>query len=216
MNNLKAAIFDLDGTLIDSMDIWNKIDTDFLTKRNLKVPINLKEEIETLTFEEGATYFKNRFKLTESIEDILEEWNNMAYKEYAHNINLKKGAKNFLNLLKYRGIKIAIATSNTTPLVNAVLKNNNILNLFDVITTIDEVSRGKDFPDIYLLTSKKLNIDPKNCIVFEDILPALKGAKAAGMKVIAVYDTYSSKYKKQMESLADLYINDYDEIQTII
>ncbi|NEZ47667.1 HAD family phosphatase [Clostridium niameyense] len=216
MNNLKAAIFDLDGTLIDSMDIWNKIDTDFLTKRNLKVPINLKEEIETLTFEEGATYFKNRFKLTESIEEILEEWNNMAYKEYAHNINLKKGAKNFLNLLKYRGIKIAIATSNTTPLVNAVLKNNNILNLFDVITTIDEVSRGKDFPDIYLLTSKKLNIDPKNCIVFEDILPALKGAKAAGMKVVAVYDTYSSKCKKQMESLADLYINDYDEIQTII
>lgn len=216
MNNLKAAIFDLDGTLIDSMGVWNKIDIDFLTKRNLKAPINLKEEIETLTFNECARYFKNKFKLTESVEAILEEWNNIAYNEYAHNINLKKGAKKFLKLLKCRGIKIAIATSNTPTLVTAVLKNNNILNLFDTITTIDEVSRGKDFPDIYLLTAKKLNIETKNCVVFEDILPALKGARAAGMKVVAVYDMYSSEYINEMKSFADLYINDYNGIEKII
>lgn len=213
MKNIAGAIFDLDGTLIDSMTIWDKIDYDFLNKRNLKVPSSLKSEIETLTFEEGANYFKKNFNLKESVKEILDEWNNMAVNEYSHNIKLKKNVRDFLINLKSKSIKLSIATSNTPKLTRLVLENNKILHLFDSITTINEVNRNKTFPDIYLLCAKKLNLSPEKCAVFEDILPAIKSAKAAKMKTVGVYD-HSSKYQEQkIKRLADYYIYDYNELK---
>ncbi|KYH34348.1 2-deoxyglucose-6-phosphate phosphatase [Clostridium tepidiprofundi DSM 19306] len=210
--NIKAAIFDLDGTLIDSMGIWSKIDIDFLKKRNIEFPSDLKDDIESLGFEETSKYFKKRFNLPETIEEIQNEWFDMAYKEYSNNVPLKPYAKEFLEFLKKLGLKIALTTSNCNLLVQATFKKNNIAHLFDVITTTDEVSRGKSFPDVYLLTAKKLNIAPSECIVFEDILPAIKGAKAAGMKVIGVHDTFSEYQKDMIISHADKYINSFNEL----
>lgn len=215
MKNIKAAIFDLDGTLIDSMGVWCKIDIDFLKKRNKAVPNNLKKEIDHLTFEECANYFKNTFNLKESPESIMKEWNDMAYSEYSNNIKLKNGVKTFLNLLKSKNIKIGLATSNTLSLVEIVLKNNGIYDLLDSITTISEVKRGKNFPDIYLLAANKLNTSPKECIVFEDILPAIEGAKSAGMKVVGVYDYYSKDYTKNIKAKSDYYINKYDDLEDL-
>ena len=100
MNNIKAAIFDLDGTLGDSMGVWSKIDIDFLGKRNIPLPANLKDDITHLSFQQVAEYFKDRFKLTESTEDIMNEWHEMAYHEYSKNVKLKAGAKEYLEKLK--------------------------------------------------------------------------------------------------------------------
>ncbi|PRR78402.1 2-deoxyglucose-6-phosphate phosphatase [Clostridium liquoris] len=210
--DIKAAIFDMDGTLIDSMWVWKTVDIEYLMKRNITPPDDLRENIEHLSFSETAKYFKERFNLNESIEAIIAEWNDIALKEYTNNVKLKPGAKEFLTLLKSNEIKIGLATSNCDMLLEVALKNNNIYDYFDCITTTNEVNRGKNFPDVYLLCAEKLEVAPTKCIVFEDILPAVIGAKAAGMKVIGVHDLYSENQKEDIMRLADLYIFQYNEL----
>lgn len=211
-NNIKGAIFDMDGTIIDSMWVWNRIDMDYLKRRGTDVPPDLLENIGHLSFNETAKYFKDRFNLSESIEDIQKEWNDMAFNEYSNNVTLKPGVKKFLNILKTKKVKISLATSNSLPLIEAVLKNNGIYKFFDSITTTDEVERGKNFPDIYLLAAKKIGLAPNECIIFEDILPAIIGAKASGAKVIGVHDFYSKNQMNDIMEKADSYIFEYNEL----
>ncbi|WP_411679631.1 HAD family hydrolase [Clostridium thailandense] len=212
LKNIKGAIFDMDGTLIDSMWVWSKIDEEYLKKKNIQLPNDLKKDIEHMSFSEVAQYFKDRFNITDSIEEIQNEWNEMAFYQYAHKVKLKPGAKEFLTLLRSRGIKIALATSNSKSLTEVALKKNDIYHFFDSITTTDEVLRGKDFPDVYLLAAEKLSIAANNCVVFEDILPAIKGAKAAGMTVIGVHDAYSEYQKDDIINLSDMYIYKYVDL----
>ena len=210
--DIKAAIFDLDGTLIDSMWIWEKIDTDYLINKGYTKPENLKDEIGHLSFEQTAIYFKNKFNISDTVEEIMKEWHSMAVAHYTKDVKLKPGAKDFLIKLKTMNIKIGLATSNSQELLKAALEANGIYELFDSITTTDEVARGKNFPDVYLLSSEKLGVKPHECVVFEDILPAVQGAKAAGMKVIAVYDESSEQDKDKVISLANSYIESYLDI----
>lgn len=207
--NIKAAIFDLDGTLINSMSLWDQIDIDYLTSKNIPVPDDLNDEISHLSFNQVAVYFKERFKLEDSLDDIKNTWNTMAYNHYSSDITLKDGVVEFLDFLKKSNIKIGLATSNSTELLEASLKFNNIYDYFDAITITDEVSIGKHEPDVYLLAAKKLNVKPEECIVFEDILPAVKGAKKAGMKVIAVEDECSVLDKDDIIKNSAGFINDF-------
>ncbi|GAA0855087.1 MULTISPECIES: HAD family hydrolase [Clostridium] len=209
LTNIKAAIFDLDGTLINSMSLWDQIDIDYLTSKNIPVPDDLNDEISHLSFNQVAVYFKERFKLEDSLDDIKNTWNTMAYDHYSSDITLKDGVVEFLDFLKKSNIKIGLATSNSTELLEASLKFNKIYDYFDAITITDEVSIGKHEPDVYLLAAKKLNVKPEECIVFEDILPAVKGAKKAGMKVIAVEDECSVLDKDDIIKNSDEFINDF-------
>lgn len=209
LTNIKAAIFDLDGTLINSMSLWDQIDIDYLTSKNIPVPNDLNDEISHLSFNQVAVYFKERFKLEDSLDDIKNTWNTMAYNHYSSDITLKDGVLEFLDFLKKSNIKIGLATSNSTELLEASLKFNKIYDYFDAITITDEVSIGKHEPDVYLLAAKKLNVKPEECIVFEDILPAIKGAKKAGMKVIAVEDECSVLDKDDIIRNSDGFINDF-------
>lgn len=209
LTNIKAAIFDLDGTLINSMSLWDQIDIDYLTSKNIPVPNDLNDEISHLSFNQVAIYFKERFKLEDSLDDIKNTWNTMAYNHYSSDITLKDGVLEFLDFLKKSNIKIGLATSNSTELLEASLKFNKIYDYFDAITITDEVSIGKHEPDVYLLAAKKLNVKPEECIVFEDILPAIKGAKKAGMKVIAVEDECSVLDKDDIIRNSDGFINDF-------
>lgn len=212
MNTIKAAIFDLDGTLVDSMWVWERIDMEFLKKRGYTVPENLKDNITHLSFKQVAQYFKTTFSIDDSVEAIMDEWHEMAYNEYSNNVFLKEGAMEYLHSLKKAGIKIALATSNSKPLLEATLKNNGIYDLFDSITVTDEVKKGKDNPDIYLLAAEKLNVNPVNCMVYEDIVAAVGGAKLAGMNVTAVYDKASEKDLNILKEKADKYIYSYKEL----
>ncbi|MDZ5034078.1 MULTISPECIES: HAD family phosphatase [Clostridium] len=212
MDNIQAVIFDLDGTLIDSMGIWAQIDEEYLSKFGYNVPDNLQEKITHLTLTETAIYFKNNFNIDSSIEDIISTWHEMAFYHYSNTIKLKDGVVEYLTLLKQKGVKIALATSNSIPLLEVTLKRNNIYHFFDSITTTEEVKKSKDNPDIYLLSAKKLNVDPNKCLVFEDIVQAVKGAKLAGMKVFAIYDKASENQKKALINIADKYILSFNEL----
>lgn len=212
MNKFKAAIFDLDGTLIDSMGIWKVIDEEYLNKYGFDVPENLQEEITHLTIIETAMYFKEKFNIKDDIETIINTWNDMAYNHYSNTITLKEGVIEFLDYLRSNNIKIGLATSNTKPLLEATLKNNNIYDYFDSITISEEVGVSKANPDIYLLSAQKLNVDPKECIVFEDIVQAVKGAKLAGMTVYSIYDESSADQKDELIKVSDKYILNYLEL----
>lgn len=216
LTDVRAAIFDLDGTLVDSMWIWEKIDIDYLKIRNIDMPEDLRDAISHLSFQETAKYFKKRFNLEDSLEEIMNEWYDMAFYEYENNVPLKAGAKLFLDKLKKLGIKIGLATSNSLPLLEIALKKNDIYDYFDAITITGEVKRGKSFPDVYLLAAEKLGVSPNQCIVFEDILPAMKGAKAAGMKVVGVYDELSKDSRDEIENTVDKFIIEYAELNEAV
>lgn len=212
LKNIKGAIFDLDGTLVDSMWVWKQIDEDYLKSKGYTVPDDLHSNISHLSFTQTAKYFKERFNLSDSIDEILETWHTMAYTHYSQNVKLKDGVNEFLDKLKKMDIKIALATSNSQPLLEVCLKNNNVYDYFDSITTTDEVSRGKNYPDVYLFAANKININPHECIVFEDIPAAIKGAKLAGMNVIAVYDKSSEAAWQELNNISDKYIHSYKEL----
>jgi len=207
--NFKAAIFDLDGTLLDSMDIWEKIDIAFLSKRGLTAPDNYVIEICARSFTEAAKYTIDIFGLSESVHSIIKEWNDMAAYEYAHNVRLQPYALEYLQKLKSAGIKLAVATALPEKLYKPCLINNGVYNLFNALCSTDEVSKGKEAPDIFLLASKRLKTPTHECVVFEDVLPAIKSAKQAGMIVYGVYDKYSAHHIEEIKAIADGYLHDF-------
>lgn len=216
LENIKAAIFDMDGTIVDSMWVWDEIDNEYLNRHGLEVPNTLKDDIAHLNFHEVALYFKKAFNLPYEPSEIEMHWNEMALEAYTNKIKLKPGVKEFLEALRKKDIKIALATSNNKLLLETCLKANEIYDYFDSITLTSEVSRGKDFPDVYLLSADKLSVAPENCVVFEDLLPAVQGAKKAGMKVIGVYDEYSKDQHNSIKDIADKFIEDYCDLLSAV
>ena len=212
LTNIKAVIFDLDGTLVDSMGIWKEIDIEYLGARGLELPDDLQRSIEGMSFSETAHYFKERFQLSDTIDEIKAAWNQMAWDKYSKEILFKTGAKEFVHYLKMNGIKTGIATSNSIELVKAVLGNHDMEKQFDSIHTSCEVSKGKPAPDIYELVASDLGVEPSECLVFEDIPQGIMAGKNAGMKVCAVEDSYSALVADKKRELSDYYINDYFEI----
>lgn len=209
----KAVLFDLDGTLVDSMWVWHSIDIDYLGNIGKKLPEDLQKNIEGMSFTETAEYFKKRFELSDDVETIKCHWNEMAFERYTTEVKLKKGAKEFLTRLKEDNIKLGIASSNSETLIRGVLKAQGVLELFDAVTTSCEAGAGKPAPDIYLLAAKKLEVEPSECLVFEDITMGIMAGKAAGMTTVAVEDDYSHNMRNEKAELADYFIEDFTEIE---
>lgn len=207
-----AVIFDLDGTLVDSMWMWRQIDIEFLGERGITLPEDLQQKIEGMSFRETAVYMQERFQLKETVEELMDIWNEMAYEKYKKEVPLKRGIKKFLKHLKEHQIKIGIATSNSPLLVETVLKAQGILEYFDSIHTANEVKKGKPAPDIYLLVAKDLDVEPERCLIFEDIVQGIMAGKNAGMTTCAIYDDYSKEDDENKRTTADYYIEDYEHI----
>ena len=212
IKNIKACIFDLDGTLVDSMWMWPEIDKEYLGRFGIEYDDNLKNEIDGISFHETAVYFKNKFGISDSIEKICKDWEDMAYDKYKTEVKAKRGCQKFLEQLKSKGIKMGIATSNKRSMVNVVLESLGMKNFFEVITTSDEVKKGKPAPDVYLTTAKLLNVEPKHCLVFEDVVAGIIAGKSAGMKVCAVEDDFTREVRQRKKELSDYYIDDYSEL----
>ncbi len=212
LKDTQGVIFDLDGTLVDSMWIWRRIDIDYLGKRKIALPSDLQKNVEGMSFTETAHYFKKRFSLKEPIEEIKKEWLEMAEDYYREKVPLKKGVLPLLRYLKDRHIKMGIGTSNARDLVETVILKHGIESFFGSVRTACEVNRGKPYPDIFLKVAEDLKIAPKNCLVFEDTYAGVLAAKRAGMRVFAVQDDSSIQYKANICSIADGYIEGFEQI----
>lgn len=211
LKDIEAVIFDLDGSLVDSMWMWEAIDVEYLDRFGIEKPDDLQACIEGMSFSETAIYFKERFQIPDSLDKIKEDWNAMAWDKYSHEVPLKEGAEAFLNLCAEKKIKLGIATSNSRELVENVISVHNLKAHFGCIMTGCDVAKGKPAPDIYLAVAKELEVAPDKCLVFEDIIPGIMAGKAAGMSVCAVYDEYSIPQDEQKRELADYYIHDFKE-----
>ncbi len=208
----KGAIFDMDGTLMDSMWIWKDIDIEYLGRFGITLPEDLQVKIEGLSFAETAVYFQEHLGITDSIEKIQSDWNDMAIDFYRHRIGLKKGARELLIQMKERGMKIGIATSNSVELTEECLAANGVADLFDTVRTSRDTPRGKPFPDIYLSIADEWGISPEDLIVFEDIPNGAIAGKRAGMEVIAVADDYALPRREELIRIADHFIEDFTQI----
>lgn len=210
--NVKAVLFDLDGTLVDSMLMWKEIDVEYLNRYHIPVPKTLQQDIEGMSMYQTAVYFKETFQIPETLEHIQAAWNDMAYYKYTHEVPLKPYVREYLEMLKSRRIPCGIATSNSRVLTEAILKSHGIDSYFSVMVTGDEVTQGKPHPQVYLEAAKKLGVSPEECLVFEDIPFGIMAGKNAGMTVYAVEDTYSMKDLEEKMNLADAYIKSYEEL----
>lgn len=209
----KGAIFDLDGTLLDSMGVWEKIDVEFLGKRGFEVPDDYLKIITPMGFGRAADYTIERFGLSEKPEDLIAEWYEMAKDAYEKEVCLKPNAREYLEALKKSGTKIAAATSSALELLGPCLKHNGIYDCFDAFVTTMEVARGKEFPDVYLEAAKRLNLKPEECIIYEDILKGLRAAKMAGCRlIVAVEEPASACEAEWIRAEADYYIRDFKEL----
>lgn len=208
IKDFKGHIFDLDGTLTKSNHVWSKIDEEFLGKRGIEVPEDYFKQVSAMNFEQAAVYTNDRFSLGENIQDIMKEWFDMAVYEYTNVIGLCGNAGEYVRCLKDQGRKIALATASTEELYRPVLKRNGILDCFDCFVSTEQVKRGKGFPDVYELAAEKLGLDAQDCVVYEDIIEGIKGAKAGGFFAVACLNDHYSHDWEEMRDIADEIVED--------
>lgn len=209
---MKTYIFDLDGVVLDSLDVWEKIDKAFLKNRGIRLPNDYIDTVNKMGFAETANYTINRFNLTDTPDALMKEWDNMAVFAYGNLVPLKAGAKQYLHKLHKEGATLAVATSLPKKLYEPALKKHGIENLFKVICGKEEITCSKSRPDIFLLVAKKLGVKPSDCTVFEDILPAIKSAKSIGMTTYGVYNSANKSDWGEIKQTADYTIKTFEEL----
>ena len=209
--NIEGVIFDLDGTLLDSTWVWSKIDVEFLGKHGYEVPDDYSKAIMSMGFEDVAIYTIERFGLKATKEEVMAEWDAMAHEAYAHKVELKPGTKELLEWLKKEGIPAGIATSNSASLFEPCLRNRQVYDMFHSFTETGDVERGKEFPDVYIKAAEKMGALPEKCLVFEDIIPAMEGARKGGFKTVGVREKKWNYPMEELQASCDYVIDEIHE-----
>ncbi len=204
-------IFDFDGTLVDSAQSWADIYIDALTDNGINPPEDFLDTI----FPLGplkATEYTISLGLDISLNEYLKIVHEKMLDMYLHRVQLKPNVFKALKELKENGCSLNILTATAHLYVDDCLKRLGIFECFDNIFTIDDFGHLKSEKIIYEKTAKKIGVDVNDCIFFDDNFTAIKTAKEAGMKTVAVYDDLSKKAITKLKSIADLYIFDFSEI----
>ena len=209
--NIRGAVFDMDGTILDSMGMWQDIDRRYLARFGTEAPADLQRRIEGFSVPETARYFKDAFGIPDSMDEIIAAWNEMAREEYLYFLQLKPGAEAYLRRLHESGVKLGIATTNYRDLTEACLKRLGILDLFDAVVTSAEIEKGKPDPEIFLKAAEAMGTAPEDCAVFEDLPAGLLAGKRAGMRTVAVYDAAAASVDAQKRAMADAYAASWEE-----
>ena len=214
LRGVRGIIFDLDGTMVDSMWMWREIDMEFMQAHNLPYTEGLEREIEGMSFRETAEYFVKTYSLAQTSEELMDIWVDMAMDKYMYEVPVKPGLPAFLREMKRQGMRMGIATSNARELLDAAANAHGFYDYIDEVLTANEVARGKPAPDVFLAVAGKLGVLPQECLVFEDIPQGIRAGLAAGMKVCAVSDKYSQAQQEEKRALAHYYIDSYEQVLT--
>lgn len=201
---IKAALFDLDGTLLDSMWVWNRVDELFFERRGIEMPPDYPSAISGMSYMATAEYTKARFALSQSAAEIAAEWTRDSVREYSENVLLKPGSAEFIDRLRARGIRLCVVTASRRELYAPCLARNGILNKFEFVLTTDEAGGGSKLDGrIYRIAAQRLGVEPRECIVFEDAREGILGAKKMGMQAYCVIDPHSTHGLDEIKSVAD-------------
>lgn len=212
---IRAAIFDLDGTLIDSMEIWREVDETFFARRGMPVPGGYQEEIAHLGFRECARFTIARYLPREKEEDVIAEWRSLSLSHYnAPDAAryFKPGAAELVRALSAAGLELAVATASSSEFFLPVLRAGGIAGLFGAFTTVDEVGKNKSFPDVFVRSAQKLGVPPAECVVFEDNPTALSAARGAGMRTAAVFDAQPEQVFQRMCAESDISVRSFFDV----
>ena len=207
---IKGAIFDLDGTLLDSMFIWDTIGEEYLRSLGKEPHEDLKETFMTLTLEEAAEYYREHYGVTLSVKEIVDGVNAMVEQTYRTKVTLKPGISEYLAWLKGNGVRMCVATVTDRYLVEETLDRLGVRHYFSEIFTCAEVGFGKDKPIIYQKALENLGTAKDETYVFEDMLFALNTAKTDGFLTVGVYDRHEV-HQDELNGLADYYISDFTD-----
>lgn len=208
--SFRAALFDVDGTLLDSLGVWKDIDRRYFAMKGMEVPEHYAEQINGLSFLQTASYTKNKFGFPESPEEIAALWREMCREVYERHLLIKPGVRDYLTGLKQRGVKLAVVTTLPRNLFEPALTRGGVFSLFDAYATTDEGGCTKEEGLIYTLAAKRLGVENGDCAVFEDIPEGLRGAKKAGMTAVLVYDRHNEKSLPASKSICDHYIETFE------
>ena len=204
-------LFDMDGTLIDSNGIWKDVDREFLARRGLPYTHAYYEGVAHTIFPLAAKFTREFCHLSESCEEIMAEWMELARDLYAH-VPAKPGVRAYLEQCRAEGRRMAVVTSSVPEHCRTALRQLNLARYFERITFAHDLGLEKKNPDIWLLAAREAGVRPEDCTVFDDSLAACGGARAAGMRVVGVYDSYFAQDESAMRDFCDAYIRSFEEL----
>jgi len=210
--NIKGVIFDMDGTLLDSMPVWNQVAASYLIKKGYQPEANLWEQLKFLSLAQGVTFIKKQYGLLETNEEIEKEINLIIENSYFNEIPMKPGVKTYLQLLRSCDVQMCVATATDKYLAEACLKRLHIRHYFKAVMTCKEVGRGKDTPAIFEKALDCLGTLREETYVFEDALHAAITAKNAGFRVVGVYDATAEGDWDTLRKIADRSIFSMEEL----
>jgi HAD superfamily hydrolase (TIGR01509 family) len=214
---IKGVIFDLDGTVIDSMSVWNDVDRNFLRENGITSPSEaVSDKVRTMSVDQAAKFFIDELGIAHTKEYIINRIEELVRIEYEENIQLKPYVRELLGILDEKGIPYGVATATYKSLASAVLKRCGIYDRFRFVLTDAEYPNGKKFPDIFLGGAERLGTEPCDTLVIEDSLHCVETAVNAGFVTAAVYDEISSGDRDKLKETADYYISSLREAEKII
>lgn len=208
---IKGVIFDVDGVLLNSMPIWENLGELYLNSLGMEAEMGLGETLFTMSLEEGADYLISRYGLKKTREEIIEDLTREVRDFYVEKVPLKEGVRQYLFELNEKKIPMVIATSGDRKNAEFALKRLKVFNYFQAVFTCSEIGSGKNQPDIYLAAALQLDTEPSDTWVFEDAYHAIRTAKSAGFKTVAVYDSSNDKDLAQIWNTADIYLPEFTD-----
>ena len=205
------AIFDMDGTLTDSMGVWNQLAEEYITGLGYVYSPQVMESTAHLTVLDSAAIFVEHYRLSKTPEQVAREINALMEAHYRTDIPLKPGARTVLERLAAAGVKMCVASSTSPELLDICLRRLGVRDFFQFLLSAEEVGAGKDRPDVYLEAARRLGGTPENTMVFEDVIFAARTAKSAGFQVAAIYDTSSAADQEALRGVADCYLTGWED-----
>lgn len=202
-NNIKGAIFDMDGTLTDSMGRWSEIYAMLIDYLKIELPQGFAMKVNHIPMRKRVGEILKLLSLDFYEEEVYSFWIEKTVEYYNKDFKTKPYMLEALKTLKEQNVVMAIATASDIRCAEAFVKSNNLTEYISIITGLEEVSRPKNYPDIYLKAAKRLSVDPSECIVFEDALTAIKAAKSGGFLVCGVQDDSSRCDEEQIKKISN-------------
>lgn len=212
LKQFKYRIFDMDGTLLDSIDAWHNLGKHYLLQSGITAPDNLNEIIASMSMMESAVYFKETFKIDLIAEEIIEGVKELIRDKYRYTLKLKPYVKEYLQKLEDENVTMCVATATPVKMAKAAFERNEIMKYFSFVVSCDDVGVGKSKPDIFYLAADKLNANPSEIAVYDDADFALKTAKEAGFYTVGVYEELFKDRRKDIEKISDMYIESFKEL----